>query len=83
MSIDLFEQLAEQKVPPVPKNLSRRVHHRLNRALVVLHVAELMLRVLPYCAALFARAVVGMISYTAAGRYPVDRSSRSDGEGRT
>lgn len=82
MSVDLFEQLADQKVPPVPENFNRRVHQRLNKTLVVLHVAELMLRVLPYCALLFGRAVVGMISYTASGRYPEERSSRSDGEGR-
>jgi hypothetical protein len=83
MSVDLFEQLAKQEVPPVPENLSSRVHERLNRALLVLQVTEFLVRVLPYCAFLFARAVVAMITFTASGRYPVERSSRSSDNDRS
>ena len=74
MSADLFEQLAQQAVPPVPERFSQRVHLRLNKTLVVVHVVELVLRVLPQCALLFGRAVIGLLTYTFAGRYPHDRS---------
>ena len=77
MSIDLFEQLAEQEVPPVPENLSRGVHRRLNRALVVLHLIEFTLCVLPYCLVNFGRAVIGLIVQTISGRYPDDRTPQS------
>jgi hypothetical protein len=77
MATDLFEQLAEQEVPPVPENLSHGVHRRLNRALVVLHVVEFTLCALPYCAVFFGRAVLGLIVQTVSGRYPDDRTPRT------
>lgn len=70
MSIDLFEQLAEHEVPPVPQTLSRGVHRRLNRALVVLHVVEFVLCVLPYAMVHFGRAVWGLMVRSVFGRYP-------------
>jgi hypothetical protein len=77
MATDLFEQLAEQEVPPVPENLSRGVHRRLNRALVVLHLVEFTLCVLPYCVASFSRAVIGFFVQTISGRFPDDRTPRA------
>jgi hypothetical protein len=77
MSIDLFEQLAEQEVPPVPQNLSGGVHRRLNRALVTLHLVEFTLCVLPYCALHFSRAVIGFLVQTVSGRFPDDRTPRA------
>jgi hypothetical protein len=72
MSIDLFEQLAEQEVPPVPQTLSRGVHRRLNRALLVLHVVEFVLCALPYALVHFGRAVRGLFVQSISGRYPDD-----------
>lgn len=71
---DLFEQLSQHEVPPMPERFSQRVHLRLNKTLVVVHVVEFLLRVLPQCALFFGRAVIGLISYTLSGRYPHDRS---------
>lgn len=70
MSSDLFEQLAEQEVPPVPQTLSRGVHRRLNRALVVLHVVEFVLCALPYAMVQFGRAVWGLVVHSISGRFP-------------
>lgn len=72
MSIDLFERLAEQEVPPVPQTLSGGVHRRLNRALAVLHVVEFVLCALPYAMVHFGRAVWGLLVHSISGRYPVD-----------
>lgn len=77
MSLDLFEQLADQEVPPVPEDLSRGVHRRLNRALVVLHLVEFALCVLPYCLLSFSRAVIGFFVQTISGRFPDDRTPPS------
>ena len=74
MSLDLFDQLADQEVPPVPENLSRGVHRRLNRALVILHLVEFGLCVLPYCLLTFSRAVIGFFVQTISGRFPDDRT---------
>jgi len=75
MSDDLFELLAETPVPPVPLALSQGVHRRLNRALVVLHLVEFVVCVLPYGLLHFARGVVGCVMLTVSGRYPDDRPS--------
>lgn len=78
---DLFDQLARQEVPPAPANLTRRVHLRLNKTLVVLHAVEFVLAVLPYCAICFLRGVLSLLVYTVSGRYPHDRSRGSkDGD---
>jgi hypothetical protein len=73
---DLFEQLAEGDVPPPPVDFDRRLHRRLNKHLVVLHVVEFALCVLPYAAGHLARAVVGFVRVTLAGRHEVDRRTR-------
>jgi len=75
MSDDLFDLLAETPVPPVPPALSQGVHRRLNRALVVLHLVEFVLCVLPYGLLHFARGVVGWMVHTVSGRFPDDRPS--------
>jgi len=77
---DLFEQLARRDVPPPPVDFDRRLHGRLNKHLVVLHVAEFALRVLPYAAALLGRAVIGWVRLTLTGRHEVDRRRRPPGD---
>lgn len=67
--MDLFEQLAEMRVPPPPKNLVRRVHRRLNRWLLALHLVEFVLQVVPYAAGHFIRAVWGWLLLTISGKY--------------
>ncbi|MGC3971809.1 MAG: hypothetical protein QM775_32045 [Pirellulales bacterium] len=75
MMDDLFEQLAEVRVPPPPKNLERRVHRRLNRWIVTLHVAEFVLRVVPYAAKHLLTAIAGGAKFSATGKFeePKDR----------
>ena len=65
----LFEHLAEVRVPPPPKNLVRRVHRRLNRWLLLLHLVEFVLQVVPYVAGHFVRAVLGWLMLTISGEY--------------
>jgi hypothetical protein len=48
----------------------------LNKHLVVLHVVEFALRVLPYGFACFGQAVLGFMRLTLTGRHEVDRKTR-------
>jgi hypothetical protein len=73
---DLFEQLAEREVPPPPVDFDRRLHRRLNKYLVALHLVEFVLRVLPYGFAHLGRAVIGFMHMTLTGRHEVDRRTR-------
>jgi hypothetical protein len=76
MTNDLFERLAPGAVPPLPEQFDDEVHTRLNRVLLVTHVAELFLASAPYALARFARAVVGLIGFTVTGKVDVDRHDR-------
>jgi hypothetical protein len=78
---DLFERLAEGDVPPPPVDFDRRLHRRLNKHLVVLHVVEFALRVLPTAAVHLGRAVIGFMHLTLTGRHEVDRKTRPPGDG--
>ena len=69
MSTDLWQDLAEQTVPPVPDDLPARVHSRLNDRLVVTHVTDFALGALPASLMLFSEAVLGLLSFTAGGEY--------------
>ncbi|MBA4020192.1 MAG: hypothetical protein C0483_23780 [Pirellula sp.] len=67
--MDLFEQLADVRVPPPPKSLVRHVHRRLNRWLLALHLVEFVIHVVPYAAGHFVRAVLGWLLLTISGEY--------------
>jgi hypothetical protein len=67
MSHDPFEALAQQAVPPPPPQFDRLVHQRVNRALVVLQLLEMVVRILPYAAYHFLRAGLGAIALTLFG----------------
>ncbi len=66
---DLFDQLAETSVPPPPVELDREGHERVNRALVVGHVAEFALVAMPNAAWHLARAVVSLVALTFTGNH--------------
>lgn len=70
MSTDLFDRLAETHVPPVPEQLDRAVHERLNRALVVGQILDFAIRAIPYACAHFAKAIGGWIVFTVSGSFP-------------
>lgn len=78
MSTDLFERLAETDVPPVPAELDRAVHERLNRALVVGQVLDFAVRAIPYACFHFAKAVGGWIVLTVSGEFPKQPTERED-----
>jgi hypothetical protein len=70
----LLESLAEREVPPVPADLNRRVHERLNRALLVSHFVDLTLGGLPFLAVHFFRAVGHLLVVSLTGKF--DRTDR-------
>lgn len=69
MASDLFEQLAELEVPPPPAQFDDQLHERVNRSLVAGQMIDLLVRGLPFAIGHFARAVVGMVTFTIVGRY--------------
>lgn len=73
--IDLFEQLADREVPPVPENLDREVHRRVNKVLLGLHVAEFVFKVSTFALAHFGRAVLELLIFTFTGRFGRSRKS--------
>jgi len=73
MTNDLFEQLAQNEVPPLPEQFDNEVHTRLNRVLLATHLAEFLLASAPFALARFARGFVDLIVYTATGKVDVDR----------
>lgn len=86
MQHDLFEQLAQTDVPPVPEQLEIALHERLNRRLLSLHVADVLLRALPLAVMHFAAAVGHLVRLTVTGRSPAadpfhDRKRRGSGPG--
>jgi hypothetical protein len=58
------------KVPPPPVEFDRQLHQRVNKSLVSLQVIDLAVRAMPWAIVEFARAVLGLVAYSIAGRYP-------------
>ena len=73
MATDLFEQLAETKVPPMPEDLNQKVHQQLNFRLLVEHIMELFLHGMPVVWFHFGRAVLGAIKFSLLGRFDEKR----------
>ena len=71
MATDLFEQLGDLEVPPPPEaqEFDRKLHDRVNHALVVGQVVDLGARGMPFAAVHFSRALVGLFAVTLTGRY--------------
>jgi hypothetical protein len=64
-----FDELGNTEVPPPPPHLARQVHERLNRALLLLHFADLFLRALPWVAVRLIQPVTACARYTLTGRF--------------
>lgn len=73
MATDLFEQLAETKVPPIPEALDQNIHQRLNLRLLVAHLMDLFLHGMPMVCFHFGRAVLGVIRFSLLGRFDEKR----------
>ena len=66
---DLFDDLAEDRVPEPPAGLDQEFHQRLNRTLLAIHTCEIYIRVLPCLLRHFCQAVMGAIHFTMTGQY--------------
>ncbi|HVU85870.1 MAG TPA: hypothetical protein VHD36_01015 [Pirellulales bacterium] len=77
MTFDIFEQLAEKDVPPVPSNFDRQVHDRVNNSLFGVHITEFLFQVVPYAILHFGQAVIGLAALTLSGVFPQDRGDRT------
>jgi hypothetical protein len=70
MFTDLFDQLAEAEVPSPPAQLERKVHQRLNRALLAQHLWDFALGALPWLVVRVVPAMFALVMVTIFGRYP-------------
>ena len=78
---NLFEELAEREIPPLPADFGRGVHQRVNRSLVTLQLLDLLWRGLPLAFIHFGRAVIGVVAFTLTGKFPVEKKREpSDGQ---
>lgn len=76
---NLFEELAEYEIPPLPADFGKSVHQRVNRSLVALQIIDLMWRGLPLAFLFFGRALIGLVMFTLTGTFPVEkRRDRGD-----
>ncbi len=73
MATDLFEQLAETKVPPVPEEMDQNIHQQLNWRLLVSHMMDLFFRGMPLVCFHFGHAVLGLIKFSLLGRFDEKR----------
>jgi hypothetical protein len=73
----LLDSLAEHDVPPVPVGLGKRLHQRLNRALLTAHLIDLVLGGIPCLTAELLRATAYFVKATFTGRFETDRVDRS------
>ncbi len=73
MSKNLLDQLAAREIPPLPEEFDRQIHERLNANLLVTHLADLLLRALPWACVHFGCTVIGAIGFTLTGKYPSPR----------
>jgi len=71
MSLNLLEQLADLDVPPPPVQFDAQLHERVNRSLVKSQLIDLIVSGLPWALGHFARAFVGLITFTLIGRYEI------------
>lgn len=77
---NLFEELAEQEIPPLPADFGQAVHQRVNRSLVALQILDLLWRGLPLAFLLFGRAVIGLLAFTFTGKFPVEKRRETGDE---
>ena len=69
MALNLLDQLSQQDIPQPPVRLRQQVRERMNVTLLVLQLADLALRGMPYVMLHFAKAVVGLVLFSLSGTY--------------
>lgn len=75
---DPFDLLAEIEVPEVPAQFDRRLHQRLNAALLSAHLLEFVCYALPGALLAFLVCVGNWMAYTATGRTARNDSTLSN-----
>ena len=70
MSGSVLDQLGQQQVPQPPAEFRRRLRHRLNAWLVTVHLADVVVRLLPYAFSEFLPTLFGAVMFSITGRYP-------------
>ncbi len=80
MPIDIWDQLAESEVPMPPPQLEREVHRRLNKALLVMHLADLFLKGMLFAMGHFAQAVLHLLAVTFTGRLQALLPRKKEGD---
>ncbi len=69
MANNLLDRLKDTEVPQRPEDFDRQVHQRLNAQLLVTHVADLVLRGLPYAVGRFFAALAGLAMMSLFGTF--------------
>ena len=77
---NLFEELAERDIPPLPADFGQAVHQRVNRSLVALQLLDLLWRGLPWAFLHFGRGLIGLLAFTLTGKFPVDKNREARDE---
>ena len=77
---ELLERLAEADVPPVPPELDKKVNDRLNRLLLVTHLADLAVRGTVWAVVQFIRPLAHLIVLTLTGKPLGKGAGRRDGD---
>jgi hypothetical protein len=67
---DFLEQLADVEIREPPPDFSRRLHRRVNRALMVHHLLDFFAGAIAWSAGHFFRAVLGWLVLTITGKFP-------------
>ena len=76
MSSDFLEQLAAIEVREPPPEFDRRLHERVNRALLVQHLLGLALGSVPWAMIHFLRGVLGVAAFSVTGRFDDQRPEK-------
>ncbi len=66
---DVLEQLADLEIREPPRNFNRRLHQRVNRALLAQHLFDFFTGGIAWAACHFLRAAFGWLLFTVTGRY--------------
>lgn len=79
MANDLFAELAEVPVPPLPADFDSVVHRRVNRSLIAMHVLDFVVHGLPWAMLQFGKGVIGLMVFTLTGQHLVEGRKRNKG----
>ncbi len=78
MSSDFLDQLATLEAPQPPPEFDRKLHQRLNRALLTQHLLGLAAGCLPWVLGHFLRGLLGAVIFSITGRFSNPRQKNGD-----